>query len=671
MKKIHYLGYIFILILFVTVFSFIRNFIETSNKNILATYVKDNALASLKEKNNLEFQFKQIQQNIRTISFLPSVRNIDRHGSNIDNNAKESIQQIYNNLKTNVDVSEVYIVPAELNPEAIDPITNQPEAPILMFDELIMTPEERKVEAESNIVAVEIFEYRELAEQMKWFKQKYPSLETIDKLNPPMVISKELITCDNSYFMSTNNDKDRSGIIISVPFYGPDNKFKGTISAIILTKNLIKSLTNGNYAIINKDKFFFAYQDSGQAKKSINNVLTTRPDKSLIYSETVKLDLNSDSELNLWVGIPDSNFFSRIDVKSVNAFKHSIYTAIAAITIFLLIFYKSSLMKLDHQRINNMILEEQIRERTSKIEELANQQSIEREKAEKEKTLILSQLANELENSLNQTVEKISSTTSEIYFGSESAFKIAEFNINKTVSASKASSSAANLSQDIANSAAELKNSIELISKQINSSEEIIKNAINKVDDSKKSIDLLNDKSEEVNKIITLIANISDQINLLALNATIESARAGEAGKGFAVVANEVKNLSGEVAKASDEINNQMNEIKSSTSETVYAVDQIYKIIRDVSLIITGISKLIAQQSQLTEKISGNISFATSNTEEVSKNIFAVKDSSEETKNISKTVLDSAQELTKEFNNLKSKIDEFLGKVKKSSNNIN
>ena len=79
----------------------------------------------------------QIYQNIRTISFLPSVRKIDRRASNLDEDAHKTIQEIYNNLASSVSVSEVYIVPVDLNPDKIDLATGKPEEPILMFDQLI------------------------------------------------------------------------------------------------------------------------------------------------------------------------------------------------------------------------------------------------------------------------------------------------------------------------------------------------------------------------------------------------------------------------------------------------------------------------------------------------------------------------------------------------------
>lgn len=50
------------------------------------------------------------------------------------------------------------------------------------------------------------------------------------------------------------------------------------------------------------------------------------------------------------------------------------------------------------------------------------------------------------------------------------------------------------------------------------------------------------------------VQKINKQTHLLALNATIEAAHAGESGKGFAVVAEEVKAVSGEIARLAEEV---------------------------------------------------------------------------------------------------------------------
>lgn len=64
----------------------------------------------------------------------------------------------------------------------------------------------------------------------------------------------------------------------------------------------------------------------------------------------------------------------------------------------------------------------------------------------------------------------------------------------------------------------------------------------------------LQEKSNEVRGITSIILGISGQTNLLALNASIEAARAGEAGKGFAVVAEEIRKLAEQTRQETENI---------------------------------------------------------------------------------------------------------------------
>lgn len=72
---------------------------------------------------------------------------------------------------------------------------------------------------------------------------------------------------------------------------------------------------------------------------------------------------------------------------------------------------------------------------------------------------------------------------------------------------------------------------------------------------------LLQDRTEEIARMTTIVQTISKQTNLLALNAGIEAARSGVHGKGFGVVAEEVKKLADEVSRTAHTIHEISNSI--------------------------------------------------------------------------------------------------------------
>ncbi|OUM85501.1 MAG: hypothetical protein BAA01_10540 [Bacillus thermozeamaize] len=82
---------------------------------------------------------------------------------------------------------------------------------------------------------------------------------------------------------------------------------------------------------------------------------------------------------------------------------------------------------------------------------------------------------------------------------------------------------------------------------------------------------MLDERSQEIGKIVQVITDISSQTNLLALNASIEAARAGEQGRGFAVVANEIRSLAEQTRGSAEEIIRLIEEIQRNTEQTVKA----------------------------------------------------------------------------------------------------
>ena len=129
----------------------------------------------------------------------------------------------------------------------------------------------------------------------------------------------------------------------------------------------------------------------------------------------------------------------------------------------------------------------------------------------------------------------------------------------------------------------------------------------------------LEEETQQVGSVLTVIRSIAEQTNLLALNAAIEAARAGEQGRGFAVVADEVRNLAQKTAASTAEIqqiiqrlqnsaNGVLNVMTANGDKAQHSIErsvEATRMLESIAVAVGEIDELNAGIAQLTQEQIG------------------------------------------------------------------